>query len=387
MNNPCTTAKKLQATLALANIHVHDSTIRKVIIMHARPSLTCFGSNIDKTIMCQEDGLNKQIKVENDEELIDGNGDMGSYDTEGCSGNDKNVGSDYITGDGVLKNERSDCDLIDDAADDRGSDIKRRKVGDEVITDDSISDKNGWSDADNISDNSNSDDNGWRDEDNDLGDKGDCDDQKCDDGGSKCSTSDRIQGNDIDEGIKKSECVEDLDDDDDRCDDDDNENKRSNDDNYFTAKLAVDKNEQSGETYGGDDEIADNFGNDKDEQMSNHSVDDNTRADCAENQKRSNHDAISDDEDQRKTVDNVGNIADDDQKTRHNESHVIKYNNNNNNNAGVEKHHDQDKSCVTKASKDGNGNSSDGYDVGPRSEFEENAFDYSAGSWDEWGWM
>ncbi|XP_066510708.1 uncharacterized protein [Hoplias malabaricus] len=40
MKNPCTTSKDLQVILASANIHVHDSTIRRLLGIHGRPTLS-----------------------------------------------------------------------------------------------------------------------------------------------------------------------------------------------------------------------------------------------------------------------------------------------------------------------------------------------------------
>lgn len=40
MKNPCTTSKDLQATLASSNICVHQSTIRRILGIHGRPTLS-----------------------------------------------------------------------------------------------------------------------------------------------------------------------------------------------------------------------------------------------------------------------------------------------------------------------------------------------------------
>ncbi|XP_036417725.1 uncharacterized protein LOC118801525 [Colossoma macropomum] len=82
MKNPCTTSKDLQATLASANIRVHDSTIRRILGIHGRPTLSGLEDSMELKASSEEEGgiqetseklsdisdeFNRDVKVEEDQ--------------------------------------------------------------------------------------------------------------------------------------------------------------------------------------------------------------------------------------------------------------------------------------------------------------------------------
>ncbi|MCJ8747603.1 hypothetical protein PDJAM_G00155280, partial [Pangasius djambal] len=112
MKNPCTTSKDLQATLASSNICVHQSTIRRILGIHGRPTLSSFeGSMALQTSSREEEGMldasgGSSRDVKNDEERqvlknSNTNSDNGSKDNAKCPDNNKeSAGHDKNHGDG-----------------------------------------------------------------------------------------------------------------------------------------------------------------------------------------------------------------------------------------------------------------------------------------------
>lgn len=129
MKNPCTTSKDLQATLASSNICVHQSTIRRILGIHGRPTLSSFEGSMALQASSQEEegaldasvGLSQDVKNEDKRQVLKNsntNSDNTSKDNAKCpeknkevSGHDKNCGDGEKTltnNNGDDKNENRD---------------------------------------------------------------------------------------------------------------------------------------------------------------------------------------------------------------------------------------------------------------------------------------
>ncbi|XP_017314587.2 putative mediator of RNA polymerase II transcription subunit 24 [Ictalurus punctatus] len=115
MKNPCTTSKDLQATLASSNICVHHSTIRRILGIHGRPTMSSFDGSMALQTSGQEEGgvmddsdkSTRDIKNEEELEVIkisNTNSDNTSKDNAKCTDddddNEEGAGHDKNCGDG-----------------------------------------------------------------------------------------------------------------------------------------------------------------------------------------------------------------------------------------------------------------------------------------------
>ncbi|KAI4885698.1 hypothetical protein NFI96_001381 [Prochilodus magdalenae] len=119
MKNPCTTSKDLQATLASANIRVHDSTIRRILGIHGRPTLSGLEDSMELKGSSEEEGgireaseklsdvpneCSRDVKVEEDQSDLEYDPVLAPLDEEdggGAAGQDRDDGHDDDDDDGA----------------------------------------------------------------------------------------------------------------------------------------------------------------------------------------------------------------------------------------------------------------------------------------------
>ncbi|XP_072527552.1 uncharacterized protein [Salminus brasiliensis] len=150
--NPCTTSKDVQAALAAVNISVHDSTIRRILGVHGRPTLSGLqdvmalrsSSDEEKGIQFPDrsDGFRKDVKVENDQQDSMNDGRGGAMEEECC---DETLGQD-IDDCGGAGDASEKCIDGDEADSDSSDDIVYKYDDDD---DDAISYDNGGGGDDN----------------------------------------------------------------------------------------------------------------------------------------------------------------------------------------------------------------------------------------------
>ncbi|XP_007257709.3 uncharacterized protein LOC103047325 [Astyanax mexicanus] len=164
--NPCTTSKDVQAALAAANISVHDSTIRRLLGIHGRPTLSEFkdvtslrssSDEMESTLSFgklsdSSNGFRKDVKVEDEQQ------DLVERDS-------KNDG-----GDGALEKECCTLGQHSDNCDDcehegAGDPSGKCRVGDDADSNSS---------SDNVYK--------YDDEDDDDDEDGSCNDNDCEEG-------------------------------------------------------------------------------------------------------------------------------------------------------------------------------------------------------------
>lgn len=105
--NPCTTPKNLQASLASANIHVHDSTIRRILGKHLRPVLLSYDG---RTKFYTEE----KVSAETSEEFIQNV--KAEEGTEDCTGGNDGL---ETPGEGDGADNKHDTDVADHDHDSR----------------------------------------------------------------------------------------------------------------------------------------------------------------------------------------------------------------------------------------------------------------------------
>lgn len=142
MKNPSTTSKDLQAALAAANIVVHDSTIRRILGVHGRPTLSrlqdimSLRSSYDEEEGTPEaleklpnssDGHRKDVKVEDDQHDLD---ELDSMNDSWCRAVEEDSGEETP---GQDNDDGHEC-----GHDDAGDSIEKKYIeGDDADSDSS----------------------------------------------------------------------------------------------------------------------------------------------------------------------------------------------------------------------------------------------------------
>ncbi|XP_027016653.1 uncharacterized protein DDB_G0290685-like [Tachysurus fulvidraco] len=110
MKNPCTTSRDLQATLASSNICVHQSTIRRILGIHGRPTLSSFEGNMPLSNKEEGDmhnascGSSHDVKAHEQQDVLKSS----NTNSDNASKNKAKLADDNKEGAGPEENNRED---------------------------------------------------------------------------------------------------------------------------------------------------------------------------------------------------------------------------------------------------------------------------------------
>lgn len=98
MKNPCMTSKDLQATLASSNICVHHSTIRRILGVHGRPTLSsiegsmALSSQEEEGLLSASEGSSRNVKNEEEWQVLKNAKGTSDNANKEAAGHDENNG-------------------------------------------------------------------------------------------------------------------------------------------------------------------------------------------------------------------------------------------------------------------------------------------------------
>ncbi|KAK3509766.1 hypothetical protein QTP70_009105 [Hemibagrus guttatus] len=132
MKNPCTTSRDLQATLASSNICVHQSTIRRILGIHGRPTLSSFEGNLPLSNQEEEGMLSASCGSSQDVKVLKNS----NTNSDNTSKNNAKFSDANKEGAGREENNREDenenCDDERNVGDADGGDVETKNNGAET---------------------------------------------------------------------------------------------------------------------------------------------------------------------------------------------------------------------------------------------------------------